>query len=313
MKNSFWRSGVAFTIMMLFIGASIIPTISGLVTSRTYTLDADFDEGILVGVEHETVHDQLQLSKFTEPLPFIWVPNTGEGTVSKVDTNTGKELGRYRVAPYFICDPSRTTVDLEGNCWVGCRNAGTVVKIGLFEAGSWVDRNSDGIPQTSQDLNNDGDITGAELLPFGQDECVLFEVLLRPGYMGTFTPGTIPLTSYDYGHWTTSPRGLAIDASNNLWAGTWNPCKYHYINGSTGAILKTVDLTGRHQAYGAVIDSKGILWSSSTTLKHMMRMDPSTSPPTVSFVDLGHFTYGLGLDYSNHLFTSGWTSCGLTR
>ena len=35
---------------------------------------------------------------------------------------------------------------------------GTVVKIGLFEAGIWDDRNKDGICQTSQDKNNDGNI-----------------------------------------------------------------------------------------------------------------------------------------------------------
>lgn len=36
-----------------------------------YTLDADFDQGALVGGEHDTVHDQLQLSTTTQILPFI--------------------------------------------------------------------------------------------------------------------------------------------------------------------------------------------------------------------------------------------------
>jgi hypothetical protein len=39
-------------------------------TTRTYTVDADFDEGILVGVEHETTDHQLQLSQELVTLPF---------------------------------------------------------------------------------------------------------------------------------------------------------------------------------------------------------------------------------------------------
>jgi len=36
------------------------------------------------------------------------------------------------------------------------------VKIGLYEAGQYIDRNEDGIIQTSRDLDGDGDITGDE-------------------------------------------------------------------------------------------------------------------------------------------------------
>jgi streptogramin lyase len=280
---------------------------------RTYTVDADFDEGVLVGVEHETVHDQLQLSQTPVILPFIWVPNEGQGTVSKINTETGDELGRYRVAPHSNCSPSRTTVDLQGNCWVGVRDAGTVVKIGLYEAGQWIDRNGDGTCQTSQDVNGDGDITGAELLPWGQDECVLYEVVLISGYEGTYAPGTYP-GPYDYGHWSTSPRGLAIDASNNLWAGAWTSRTYYYIDGLTGAILNSVDLSPwGHTPYGAVIDGHGVLWSAGQSQNHVLRLDPSTNPPTISTLSLNHFAYGLGVDYLGHLFVSGWTNRTLSR
>jgi len=283
--------------------------------SRTYTLDADFDEGIYVGVEHEIVHDQLQLSKEATTLPIIWIPNL-DGTVSKIDTVTGKELGRYRVAPPDLPsggNPSRTTVDLQGNVWVGLRQAGTVVKIGLYEAGQWIDRNEDGVAQTSRDLNNDGNITDAEILPWGQDESVLYEVVLVLGYEGTYVPGTYN-GPYDTDYWGTAPRGLAIDANNNLWAGTWYTSKYYYINGSTGAILETVDVSPwAHNAYGAVIDRNGVLWSASLYGNHILRFDPSTDPPTINKVDLPHNAYGIGLDYADHLFVSGHADPQLSR
>jgi len=312
------------TFSLALVATAYMTISAGAVASvceRTYTLNADFDEGVLVGVEHDTVPDQLQLSRQAVTLPFIWVPNK-DGTVSKVHTETGDELGRYKVAPHSTCNPSRTTVDLDGSCWVGNRQAGTVVKIGLCEAGQWIDRNGDGICQTSQDLNSDGDITGAEILPWGQDECVLFEVVLISGKEGTYVPGTYAL-GYDSNYWGTSPRGLAVDASNNVWAGIWSHRRYYYIDGSTGAILKMVDIQvpfphGGHSAYGAVIDKNGILWSSGPSwtgsqIDHILRLDPSTDPPGISWVVMGHRVYGIGLDYLDHLFVTGHGSSRLWR
>ncbi|MDD3245889.1 MAG: hypothetical protein PHF18_03345 [Methanosarcina sp.] len=267
-------------------------------TSKAYTLDADFDEGTLVGVEHDTAADQLQLSEKAVTLPFIWVPNY-DGTVSKVDTETGDELGRYRVAPHSSCDPSRTTVDLQGNCWVGNRGAGTVVKIGLFEAGQYIDRNGDGKVQTSEDLNGDGDITGAEILDWGKDECVLYEVVLINDKEGTYAPGEYT-GEYDYDYWGTAPRGLAVDSKNNLWAGTSSSQKYYYINGETGAIEETLDVSSwGHSAYGAVIDKNGVLWSAKLS-EHILRIN-TADLTDITLIPLGS-TYGMGLDYSNYLF-----------
>jgi streptogramin lyase len=269
-----------------------MPATAETVSYRKYTLDADFDEGTLVGVEHETVHDQLQLNKTATTLPFIWVPNSNEGTVSKVDTVTGKELGRYRTCPKSKGNPSRTTVDLQGNCWVGNRKTGTVVKIGLSEAGQYIDKNHDGFVNTSTDINGDGDITGDEVLPWDDDECVLLEVLL--------------------GDAKSEPRGLAVDASNNLWAGTSAGRKYYYIDGSTGAILKTLDIAPlNHEPYGAVIDESGILWSSGRGTNTLLSIDPATD--TMNILNLDHFVYGLGIDTNNSLFVSGGGDKMLSR
>jgi DNA-binding beta-propeller fold protein YncE len=314
---------IVFFLLFSTFGMINLSLAAPIISSRTYTIDADFDEGVLVGLEHDTVHDQLQLSKEHVTLPFIWVPNQ-QGTVSKVNTETGKELGRYWVAP-FPASPSRTTVDLYGNCWVGNRQAGTVVKIGLYEAGIWDDRNNDGIIQTSMDLNGDGDITGDELLPWGEDECVLFEVNLFQGNLGTYVPGTYP-GPYDTELWRTSPRGLAIDADNNLWAGTCPgtianlysyPSTYYHIDGETGAIKEHVVMSG-HAAYGAVIDPNGILWSSMrpTGIKDitpfLVRFDPSTLSRERIYLQ-NRYTYGLGLDYLGNLFVSGWNHGNLHR
>jgi streptogramin lyase len=234
---------------------------------------------------------------------FIWVPNTNLGTVSKVDTRTGNEVGRYRVNSNTSHggDPSRTTVDLKGDVWVGTRRAGTVVKIGDYESGHCLDRNGDGAIETSRDTNNDGNITGAELLDWGKDECVLYEVVLISGKEGTFIPGNYT-GSYDTDFVGTAPRGLAIDANNNLWAGTYTTGKYFYIDGATGQINKTINVPG-HWAYGAVIDKNGILWSAKLR-DHILRINTSNLTD-IKTININN-TYGFCLDYSGHLFTAGF-------
>jgi streptogramin lyase len=267
--------------------------------ARIYTTNKDFDEGTLVGLEHQTVSDQLQLSKTSTTLPFIWVPNSNDGTISKVDSRTGAELGRYFTGPNSGGSPSRTTVDLKGNCWVGNRNTGTVVKVGLMENGQCVDRNGNGTIETS---------TGSNALAWGQDECVLLEVALSKGKEGTFRPGAANVP-YDG---APGPRGIAIDANNNLWAGTYGTYIYYYIDGAGGAILKKIDVSSAgHMAYGAVVDAAGILWSADLNRSSVLRLD--TKAGSFKAIPLGQQAYGISLDKKNHLFIAGWCSNSLAR
>ena len=94
--------------------------------TKTYTLDADFNLGTLSRVV--TNSDQLELSPTSTTWQFAWIANASEGTISKVNTQTGKEVGRYYTGPadggngYGYLSPSRTVVDLNGDCWVANRN-----------------------------------------------------------------------------------------------------------------------------------------------------------------------------------------------
>lgn len=260
---------------------------------RLYTFNKDFEEGQLVGLEDQTVKDQLQLSKSSSTLPFIWIPNSNNGTISKIDSRTGDELGRYLTGPTTGGSPSRTTVDLKGNCWVGNRNTGTVVKVGLSENGQCMDRNGNGKIETS---------TGPAALPWGQDECVLFEVVLNKGAEVSVIPGTAG-AAYN----SSGPRGIAVDKNNNVWAGTFSSKMLYYIDGASGAILRKLDTAARsHGSYGALIDQNGLVWSADISNGNVLRLDPATNAMTV--VSLGHQAYGLGLDKMGNLYVAGWTN-----
>ena len=146
-------------------------------TGRTYSSDEDFESGTMVGIE--TGSGTLTMTESWSALPFLWIPSSSTGTVSKIDTATGDEVARYRTGPDEVTlYPAPAAIDLDGNCWVGNRSAGSLVKIGLFENGNCIDRNGNGSIETSSDTNQDGDISDSEVLAWGDDECVLMEVIL---------------------------------------------------------------------------------------------------------------------------------------
>jgi hypothetical protein len=55
---------------------------------------------------------------------YIWVANSPQGTISKLDTRTIIEEGRYRSRPDTYGDPSRTSVNLSGDVAVANRSGG---------------------------------------------------------------------------------------------------------------------------------------------------------------------------------------------
>ncbi len=278
-------------------------------TPGFYTEDADFDQGDLIGLTYAPQSGQLVIAEQGSILPYIWVPNSNEATVSKVDTITGRELGRYHTGPDSSGNCSRTTVDLQGNCWVANRQTSSAVKIGLLERGHYIDRNGNGVADTSRDLNNDGDITGAEMLPWGQDECVLCEVILVAGKEGTYVPGTYA-GAYASDYWTPGLRGVAVDENNNVWLGTYNTKKFYYVL-SNGTISRTIDVSGvNHTSYGAVLDSQGILWSSGNDKNHVLWLD--STDDSFGIIPLGHHCYGLALNQEGKLYISGWQSNKIT-
>jgi hypothetical protein len=138
---------------------------------KQWTLDADFDAGVLSNVNHDAPNsDQLQITVdgISAPKPYMFVAQTYEGWVLKLDTETGKQLARYetvRLADCPTCDPSRQTwypsriiVDFEGDMYIANRAfsyQGSISKIAGSESGC-LDRNKNGVIDTSYDANKDG-------------------------------------------------------------------------------------------------------------------------------------------------------------
>ncbi|HBU48371.1 MAG TPA: hypothetical protein DEB46_08680 [Myxococcales bacterium] len=229
--------------------------------------EADWNEASHDGTE--VSGDEVTLGQSSWELPFLWAANSGENTVSKINTDDGKEMGRYRM-PSGCSSPSRTAVDVDGNVIVGARGGGCVVKIAVNE-GDCTDRNSNGRIDTSRDVDNNGRITGGEMLATGRDECIMWTS--RPG--------------------GSCARSVAIDASNNVWAGMWNRQQYHKLAPEDGRRLATVSAGGN--PYGAVIDGN-ILWSSNRGGGTLARINVDTNQRTGLWRIPCSNMYGISVD-----------------
>jgi hypothetical protein len=266
--------------------------------TRTYTVDADFDEGILDGVEHDTVPDQLQLIPGeSTTYPTLWIANAGEDSLSKWDTSTNKEVARYHTwfgelgnhDAWSGPAPSRTCVDSDGNCYVANRDfddyTPDVIKV---LADDWIDRNGDGFLNTSYDANDNGAIEPSEMLQMTDsngndiidDDEIADERIAWAAQVGSGGVG----------------RSLAIDLDGNIWLGLYDTHQYYKIDGDDGSILGGPYYVGSHTPYGALVDQYGYLWGSSLS-SNILKMN--TSDPSDYTIYSGASTYGIALGYDS--------------
>jgi len=207
---------------------------------------------------------------------YLWVANSGENTVSKVDTINIKEVGRYRVQPPNIPggSPSRTSVNLRGDMAVANRcNLQEPVPMGCAGVTKIAARVEDCI-----DKNGDGMITTstgpADVKNWDQDECVLWHTPFqaRSNRPVAWTAGVLnPDTCLhdDIKLWTATSK----DGDNNA-------VKVYLLNGDDGSIEQEIVVQGwqgtGYAIYGGAVDSKDDFWfvgGYSNQLGHVRRAD----------------------------------------
>jgi hypothetical protein len=252
------------------------------------------------GVRFDPDAGGITLERGSSNYYFAWIANSNDGTVSKYDTKTAREVARYySVIPRDghgvtlsgirsdnFNSPSRTAIDLSGDVWVANRAPtvqGTVTKIATDLASC---RHSlpDGGSRTSRDLNGNGmietDPDAGEFIvpsnaadPSTYDDCVLFSTPVG----GSFAAQDV-----------VKVRGLAISAgtlesgsAGTIWATHWAENNVYKLRSSDGQIIAalpdggmTVHLSwggGCPQApycdgpYGAAADGAERLWVVDTT------------------------------------------------
>lgn len=217
---------------------------------------------------------------------YIWIANSTQGTISKIETVTLKERGRYVVRPDAAGSPSRTSVNLAGDVAVANRYGG------LTKVHARPDRcgDSNGAPglQTASD---------AAFLAWGEEECVAWYtpmayVSQRPvaWTQGSFNPAACRWE--DQKVWTS---GMNTPGTVDIVR----------VNGDTGTIEATVTIGGvaadNYGIYGGAVDAKGNFWGSQLGIGKLVFVDYQTLEfKTWDMVAGG---YGMTVDSKGYVWT----------
>jgi hypothetical protein len=209
--------------------------------------------------------------------------------VSKIDTQTLQEVGRYRVRPQGGGEPSRTSVNLRGDVVIGSRLGG-VTKIWARPEDCADTNGTPGI-QTSQGKN--------DVLQWGEEECIAWyaDYNFLSERAVAWTTGTLNEQTCTFedpkvwvgatsdavnlrifrldgddgsldgmvdipgttGYMERSPYGAAVDAENDVWMVN-GYCDGTLIQVHEDFSYETVVLPPEVCAYGIAVDSLGYVW-----------------------------------------------------
>ena len=276
---------------------------------KVYTTVADFDEGVLEGLEATAPLPDGQLQFKTNlptQFPFINVACSDRGTVARINTTNGMVVGEYRTAPFGLSydpSPSRTTVDQYGNVWVANRedtlaiggtNYGSITRIGLIIGGSRFDKIgtnyspdsrgqyvalSNAVYNTCIDRDADG---------FIRTSSGLTDILAWNNTAGADSEGGVStaddeaITEYTRVP-STGTRTIAVDKFNDVWVGGTGQNKTHLkVNGLLALPVPNSAFDANTGGYGGVIDRLGNLWSSDSG-GDLWLTPPANLPPRYDF------------------------------
>jgi hypothetical protein len=188
---------------------------------------------------------------------YLWAANSSEGTISKIDTQTVTEVGRFIVRPDSAGSPSRTSVNLEGDVAVANRSGGITKIYALEERCS----NTNGQPGIQTSDNN-------VALPWGEEECVAW-------YSPFNFPSQRPVA------WTQGEFNVATCRyeNANLWTSGTDGASTEVLllDGEDGAVIDQVTLAGfpadYYGIYGGAVDAEGNFWGTKLGGVQLVRVD----------------------------------------
>lgn len=219
---------------------------------------------------------------------YIWIANSAQNTISKIDTQTLVELGRYMVRPDGQGSPSRTSVNLSGDVVTASRSGGFT----KFHARVENCVESNGMPgiQTSTDAN---------FLPWDMEECRAWHTPMgyesqRPA---AWTQGTFNQATCKY-----SDQKVWTSGNNNAGDGS---VEVLLVNGDTGAIESTIPINGINPdfygIYGAAVDKNGNFWGSQLSQGWLVFIDLQTKQ--TKQWPMATSGYGMTVDSKGYVWT----------
>lgn len=273
---------------------------SGVGTGSTSDTGTDTTEGVVStgtsgGDSTTGVGPGCEVKCGENSWSYVWIANSGENTVSKLDTREMTEVGRYYTRPDKQGSPSRTSVSIDGKAMVVANRQGGITKI-WARPEYCTDKNGNGKIDTSSGKNN--------VLAFEEDECIAWYTPF-PGATTqrpvAWTSGVYNVETCEYEDqqiWTAASYGQDF---NNACSGAKGITVYR-LNGDTGMVDDTVELPnlpcGLLGAYGAAVDNDNNAWFFVFGGGIIFRVDHETL--AVEVVNKGF--YGITVDSKSRVW-----------
>jgi DNA-binding beta-propeller fold protein YncE len=214
---------------------------------------------------------------------LIWIANSTQGTVSKIDTRTHEELGRYRTGGDYM-DPSRTAVNRDGHVVVANRGYSSATRI---LASDCPDTNGDGTVRTSTG--------GDDILAWGEDECVTWNTPVGNSDAGA--RGTVVEERF----------GLDGAVEEYAWVGAYNEMTMWEIRTATGEHTGRIVNIAPCLPYGAALGPGGKLWATGGS--DLVEIDTTTGDVTQHPIPEARGSYGITVDGNGDV----WTGVSIQR
>ncbi len=219
---------------------------------------------------------------------YIWIANSSQGTVSKIDTRDLVEEGRYLARPDGAGSPSRTSVSLTADVVVASRQGG-VTKIFADPADCQDTNGTPGI-QTSGG--------GGQWLPWDEEECRAWHTPFTSRSMRA-----IAWTSGVPNENTCEWEDQKVWVSENAEAA--GSTVVHRLNGDDGTIEDTVPLPSLALplgmgAYGAAVDSNNDLWIVQIYAEKLVRI--AFDDLSVDMWDQPNHMYGMTVGSDGRIY-----------
>ena len=197
----------------------------------------------------------------SETFSYIWIANSSESTVSKINTQTMIEEGRYLTRTDSVGSPSRTSVNLNGNMAVANRNGG----ITAFWANP-----DDCDPMTNGVAGLQTSSGGGDVLPWGQDDCLRWSTPIN-------ATSNRP-AAWAPGQWSDSECRYV---NNKFWTaarGGDDPgTRVMLLDGETGVIEQTIPIPEFTSiTYGGAVDGDGNFWGHQSGGSQLFFVDRET-------------------------------------
>lgn len=213
-------------------------------------------------------------------LSHIWIANSPQGTVSKINTQTMIEEGRYIVRSDSAGSPSRTSVSLSGDVAVANRTGG-VTKI-------WA--NPDDCQETNGMPGIQTSTGAADILAWGADECVAWHTPLAYS-------SNRPM-AWAQGDWNASTCQYDDEKLWTAGANGGGTTEVLLLDGETGVVEQTVsvpEIASSIGLYGGAVDGDGHFWGIETGGPRLVRVDRQTFAVQI-WSGPGVASYGIAVD-----------------